>query len=286
MELRQLEYFVAVVEEGGFTRAAERVHVAQPGVSAQVRRLERELGHELLDRSGRGVRPTEVGAAVLPHVRAALAAVEAARLAADEWGGLVRGHLAVGMVTSHPVDMAGLLAGFHDDYPKVEITLAEDDSQALLDDIRVGHLDAAIVAIGAVEPEGIGLRTLVDEAIDAAVALTHPLASAKSIPLRALRDQPVITMPRGTGIRSHLEAACSGLGFTPHIAFEAGTPQLLAQLAARGLGVAVLPRSIARTHEELRPLVIKDPPLRGRLALAWRDSGPLNPAAREFLTRV
>ncbi|KOG56021.1 LysR family transcriptional regulator, partial [Streptomyces varsoviensis] len=80
MELRQLEYLVAVVEEASFTKAAARLHVAQPGVSAQVRQLERELGQSLLDRSGRTVRPTEAGAAVLPYARAALAAVDGARL--------------------------------------------------------------------------------------------------------------------------------------------------------------------------------------------------------------
>src|SRR3954467_2389851 len=101
MELRQLEYFVTVVEEAGFTRAAERVHVAQPGVSAQIRRLERELGQELLDRSGRSVRLTEVGAAVLPYARAALAAVDGVRLAVDELTGLLRGQVAIGTVTSH-----------------------------------------------------------------------------------------------------------------------------------------------------------------------------------------
>ena len=118
MELRQLEYFVAVAEERNFTRAAAKVHVAQPGVSAQIRRLERELGQELLDRGGRSVRLTEAGAAVLPYARAALAAV-------DELAGLLRGHIAIGTVTSHNVDLPGLLAEFHDDHPAVEITLAE-----------------------------------------------------------------------------------------------------------------------------------------------------------------
>src|SRR5215470_6493098 len=109
MELRQLQYFVTVVEEANFTRAAARMHVAQPGVSAQIRQLERELGHELLDRGGRSVTVTEVGAAVLPFARAALAAVEGARLAVDELAGLVRGHVAFGMITSHAFDIPGLL---------------------------------------------------------------------------------------------------------------------------------------------------------------------------------
>src|ERR1035438_6139020 len=97
MELRQLEYLVAVAEEANFTRAAERVHISQSGVSAQVRQLEQELGQQLLDRSGRSVRLTEVGAAVLPYAHAALDAVGNARLAVDQLAGLVRGQVTVGM---------------------------------------------------------------------------------------------------------------------------------------------------------------------------------------------
>ncbi|MGZ3585118.1 MAG: LysR family transcriptional regulator, partial [Ktedonobacterales bacterium] len=100
MELRQLEYFVAVAEEASFTKAAARVHAAQPGVSAQIRQLERELGQDLFDRTGRTVRLTAVGAAVLPYARAALEAVAAARLAVDELTGLLRGRVAVGMLTA------------------------------------------------------------------------------------------------------------------------------------------------------------------------------------------
>src|SRR3954452_23518234 len=100
MELRQLEYFVAVVEEAGFTRAAERVHISQSGVSAQIRQLEHTLGATLIDRSGRRASLTAAGAAALEHARAALASVTAVRKAVDDVKGLIRGRLVVGMVTA------------------------------------------------------------------------------------------------------------------------------------------------------------------------------------------
>src|SRR5688572_18908100 len=100
MELRQLEYFVAVAEEAGFTRAAERVHISQSGVSAQVRALERELGATLFDRSTRAATLTAAGEAALRHARAALQAAEAVRRAVDEVNSVVRGRLVVGMVTA------------------------------------------------------------------------------------------------------------------------------------------------------------------------------------------
>src|SRR5215831_700003 len=100
MELRQLEYLVAVAEEANFTRAAQRVHISQSGVSAQVRELERDLGATLIDRSSRAARLTGAGAAALPHARAALAAVASLRQAVDDVNGLIRGRLVVGMVTA------------------------------------------------------------------------------------------------------------------------------------------------------------------------------------------
>jgi DNA-binding transcriptional LysR family regulator len=284
MELRQLAYFVAVVEEANFTRAAARLHVAQPGVSAQIRQLEREFGHELLDRSGRTVRVTEMGAAVLPYARAALAAVEGARLAVDELAGLVRGHVALGMITSHNFDIPGLLAGFHEDFPAVEITLVEANSDRLVDDVLTGHLDAAIIAIAGEPPAGLGVQVLVDQAVVAAVNHKDPLARRTKIPVEVLRDRALICLPLGTAVRTSLENACAKAGFKPHVAFEAGAPQMLAELAERGLGTAILPVSLVDNRPGLHGLAVAG--LRGRLALAWRGDAPSSPAGRALVGRA
>src|SRR3569833_1315754 len=159
MELHQLAYFVEVAEEGNFTRAAERLLVAQPGVSALVRRLERELGQELLDRSGRTVRLTDVGAAAWPHARAALAAVQGVREAVDERAGLVRGQVAIGAVTAAgPVKLPDLLARYHERYPAVEITLSEANSDTMLAALREGRLDLAVVGLSTDPAHGAGRR--------------------------------------------------------------------------------------------------------------------------------
>ena len=155
IDLKWLRSFVVVAEEASFTRAASRVHVAQPGVSAQVRRLESELGQQLLDRSGRSVRLTEVGSAVLPFARAALDAVANARLAVDELAGLVRGQVTVGMVSGCALPiLAELLAGFHDRYPGVAITLVEDNSDRLVERLRDGQLDLALIGWAGADPAG------------------------------------------------------------------------------------------------------------------------------------
>lgn len=281
MELRQLEYLVAVVEEGSFTRAAHREHVAQPAVSAQIRRLERSVGQPLLDRSGREVRLTQAGAAMLPYALAALAAVRDAQSAVDEVSDLVRGSVAIGTVTLHPVDIARLMSEFHDDHPAVEITLSAANSDVLLAKLADGRLDVAIVSIAVDEnPPGLDVEVVTDEAIEAAVAPGHPLAHRKNLPLPELCEYPLISLPVGTGLRSRLDAACAAAGLSPQVAFEASSPLELAELARHGLGVAILPTSMARHRDGLRALRLI-PELRGRLVWAWRRD-MTSPAARRF----
>src|SRR5689334_6489976 len=284
MELHQLEYFVAVAEEASFTRAASRVHVAQPGVSAQVRRLESELGQQLLDRSGRSVRLTEVGSAVLPFARAALDAVANARLAVDDLAGLVRGQVTVGMVSgcALPV-LAELLAGFHDRHPGVAIALVEDNSDRLVERLVDGRLDLALIGWAGETPADIDTVVLADEELVAAVAPGHPLAAAGAITIRQLRDLPLVSLPRGTGVRAALDAACAAAGFTPRIVFEASALPMVVELAGRGLGLAVVPASIPNGPGILR---ITDPQPRSRLELAWHSAPSANPAARALIERA
>ena len=282
MELRQLEYVVAVAEEASFTRAAARTHVAQPGISAQVRRLEEELGERLFDRSGATVTLTAAGEVVLPFARAALSAVASARQAVEDLSGLVRGQVSVGMVTACPVElMPAAVAGFHREHPNVEISLVEDDSDGLLAGVAAGRIDLALVGLADDDPAaGIAVQVIADEPLHAAVAPGHELASRSSVPVRALAEHDLIALPRGTGGRTALETACARAGVAPRIVIEASDPRVLAAMAQRGLGVAVLPDS---GWEDLTLVPIVRPELRSRLALAWRDAGPASPAARALI---
>ncbi|WP_067467511.1 LysR family transcriptional regulator [Nocardia amamiensis] len=291
MELRQLRYFVTVAQEAGFTRAAARLHLAQPGLSAQIRQLERELGQPLLDRGGRTVTLTDVGAAVLRHAEAALAAAERITQTVDEFTGLLRGQVRVGLISGAAVeefDVAAVLADFHDDHPQVGISLSEDTSERMLAALGRGELDIALVGLtGAELDPGIGIDVVLDTAVVAAVPAADPGYDAE-IPLAALRDRPLICLPPGTGIRGVFQRACAAAGFEPSIAYEAAAPPLLLRLAARGLGVAVVP---ALTTQEaaafgVRTVRIVEPELRGQLALAWRTDQPGSPAAKVLLGQL
>src|ERR1019366_1257996 len=180
MELRQLEYFVAVAEEQNFPRAAERVHISQSGVSAQVRQLEHELGATLFDRSGRTATLTTAGAAALEHARAALASVDAARRAVDDVTGLIRGRLTVGMVSGCTLPgLFGALAAFHLAHPAVEISLVEDNSERLTERLRDGEADLVLIGTVGSPPSGLESLPISTERLVGAVPPDHPLARRK-----------------------------------------------------------------------------------------------------------
>jgi DNA-binding transcriptional LysR family regulator len=207
------------------------------------------------------------------------------RTAVDEVAGLLRGRAAMGVVTSYNApDVPALLAGFRRRHPGVDITLREGASETLVEGIRDGTLDLALVSLPATPPGGLETQVVTDEAFVAAVAHTDPLARRRTIAVRALREAPLICLPRGTGLRSRLEAACAAAGFRPHVAFEAGDPGVLAELAARGLGVAILPESlVAARSRDLHAIAITQPALRGALVLAWRAGGAPSPAGRALV---
>ncbi len=288
MELRQLEYLVAVAEEASFTKAAARVFVTQPCVSAQIRRLERELGQDLLDRGGRTVQLTEVGAAALPHARAVLAAMDGVRNAVDDFTGLVRGQVVIGSVASSlSVELPELIADFSEKYPAVEISLSEGTTDQLADSVRAGRTDVAIIGVSAEPPAGLETQVIADESLIGAVSHDHPLARRTSVPLEDLECHALMCLPVGSGLRAAADAAWAAAGVRPRIAFEAGDPRVLAQLASRGLGVAILPERFVRGHAgRLHPVEILSPRLRGRLALAWRSGDRIGPAARALVAHA
>jgi DNA-binding transcriptional LysR family regulator len=145
----------------------------------------------------------------------------------------------------------------------------------------------ALVAVGPALPPELSAEVVVDEPLVIAVSHGDPLARRKTVSLDAIRDRAVISLPRGTGLRAYLDDACESIGFRPRIAFEVGDPRIVAELAARGLGVALLPESVTSAHPaQLRAIPLAPPRLRARIALAWRAQQPAGPAARAFINHA
>ncbi len=286
MELRQLEYFVAVAEEANFTRAAERVRISQSGVSAQIKQLERELGATLIDRSGRSATLTAAGEAALVHARAALAATAAVAQAVGEVTGLIRGRVVVGMVVGCTVQpLFDALADFHGRHPGIEIALLEASSDLLVDDVRSGAVDLALIGSAAPVPAGLTALTIISEPVVALVPSGHPLTTRRTVRLADIADHPVVCMPPGTGIRTVFDIDCAAAHVRPFIALEASAADAIADLAVRGFGVAILSASMA-THyrDRLSSVGIADTHTPALLAVVWNDAE--RPAVRGLVRAI
>lgn len=283
MELQQLRYVVAIAEEGSLTGAAARERVAQPAVSAALRRLERELGLDLFERGRHGARPTPAGTQVLARARAALAAVDGVRATADELTGLLTGRVVVGMVVGCVSEvLADLLADFARAAPAVEVALVEGTSADLLARLAEGTLDLAWAGRAAPTPPGIATAVLLEEDQVAVVAADDPHAG-DVLDLRELAGRRLVALPRGTGGREALEEACARAGVVPAVGLEATGLDMVLRLAARGLGTGLVPASVAAgTSVPVRALRVT-PSVRSRIELAWRAVGPPTPAGRALL---
>jgi DNA-binding transcriptional LysR family regulator len=248
VELRRFRYFVAVAEELHFRRAAERLHLAQPALSQQVKKLEVELGVDLFHRTRRGVALTSAGVVFLEEARHVLRlADEAARAAQEAATGSV-GRLRVGLLADAvPTRVSQAIVRFSTRFPGVDVNPETLSARRAIEDVRAGRLDVAVVALPA-PISGLGATSLGREGTVAAVADRHPLSGRPSVPMDRLADQRLVMLPRVTNPAFYdgVIAACRDAGFTPSIV-ETTEPQIEHALlkVAGGAGIALLPASAA-----------------------------------------
>ncbi|WP_435173386.1 LysR family transcriptional regulator [Actinacidiphila sp. bgisy145] len=288
MELRQLECFVAVAEEGSFTRAAARVHVVQSAVSATIASLERELGATLLERTSRRVRLTEAGRAFLEPARAALVAARTARDAVGTATGTIGGTLRLGTMSSLAgLDLPRLLGTFHRRHPGVEIRLATsaDGSPGLVQALDQGHLDAAFVSLIGPPPRGLRLELVASTRLLLAAPRSHRLAQRTSVSIRDLSREAFVDFPAGYGNRAVADEAFKTVGLDRQVAIEITDVEDGATYVRNGLGVALLPESSGRTASELVHIPIADSDLLWKIFLAMPETHA-TAAARALRTLV
>jgi DNA-binding transcriptional LysR family regulator len=259
MELRQLECFVAVAEELNFTRAAARLHVVQPTVSATIAALERELRTALLQRTSRRVDLTDAGRVLLPKARAALDAARDAVDTVEAVRGGMRGSLRLGTMSwLGGIDLAGLLGRFHAQYPEVAIRLATaasgDGSLGLIESLTDGRLDAAFVSTPGPAPAGTRLTDLISVPLDLVVPDGHPFSGRGEVPVTELADEAFIDFPAGYGNRTVADLAFRAAGINRDVSIEITAIPAGADFVRHGLGVALLPRSTADAYDDLSAL--------------------------------
>ena len=253
MELHQLRYFCAVAETGSFSRAAEQSHVAQPSLSQQIIKLEEELGARLFDRLGRSVRLTELGKIFLPRARAVLRELEAAKGDVVERKDFVGGPVTVGVIpTVGPYFLPRVLTSFSRKFPQVRFTVVEEITPVLLDRLRAGAIDVAILALPI---RGHEFET---KPLLAALPKNHRLAKRTALSLRDLRSEPFLLLRDGHCFRDTAVAACDRARLHPQVIFESGQFSSLLSMVGAGMGVSIVPEMAVERKSQCRYVHIAD----------------------------
>jgi DNA-binding transcriptional LysR family regulator len=286
MEIRQLRYLVALAEERNFTRAAEHEHIAQPALSQQIRRLEQEAGVTLVERTTRRVALTEAGELLAVRARRILAELDAATADLRALTGLQTGHVLIGAIhTMGPLDLSLALGTFHERHPGVELTVREESSEELAELLRIDELDLAFLSVTErIESHGVGFHPLVTEELVAIVPRNHRLGGRRRLRMAELAGERFIAFREGARLRELLISAGRSAGFEPEIALESNESKLIQRLVARGLGVAIVPRSDSGAdNPELSVATLIEPALTRDITLAWREGRRHPPATAAFL---
>ncbi|NJC73055.1 LysR family transcriptional regulator [Planosporangium thailandense] len=274
MQYRRLKYFVAVAEELSFTRAAERLHMAQPPLSHQIGLLENELGVALFDRSRRAIRLTDAGQALLPEARRLLADLDQTVRMVRRVGDGARGVLSIGFVPSAANgDLPHLIRSFRADHPGVELVLREMGPDALVRALHDRQLDVALLYLPVSDPELTSYR-LSTERLLLALPTDHPAVNTGPVDLRDVRHEPFV-MPEQhdvPGLHARITELFTEAGIAPEVAQQGvWLIQTVLGLVAAGIGLAIVPESVAtlnRSGVTLRPL--RGTPRTVELAAVWR----------------
>ncbi|MGW4411262.1 transcriptional regulator CynR [Nonomuraea sp. NPDC004702] len=282
LELRHVRYLLAVAEHGNFTRAAEELHISQPTLSQQIRQLERTLGVQLLDRTGRAVRLTDAGAVYTDHARRALRDLAAAERAVHDVQDLSRGHLRLGVTPTFTAYLVGpLTAELHVRHPAVDLTLTEMTQDRMEAALLGDDLDLGIAFAGPHLP-GVTPTPLFTETLSLVTGTPHARTLAAPLPVRALKGERLALLSGDFATRGHIDAYFARHRAAPRIAVEANSIQALTEIVRRTPLATVLPDAIAHGHPHLTPVPL-DPPLPSRtVTLLHREGAYRSAAARAF----
>lgn len=276
MNLRDLEYLVAVADHRQFSRAAAACYVSQPTLSTQLRKLERELGTPLLERTSGGVLLTAAGEAIVGRARVVLAQVDEIRALAGRAADPRAGVLSLGMFpTLGPYLLPHVMPALRRAMPQLRVQLVEEKSAALLEGLRQGRLDAVLLALPFAD-EGLSVEPLFREEFVLAVPADHPVP--EPAPASALAGSEVLLLDEGHCLRDQALAVCSRVG-ADESGFRATSLETLRHMVAAGAGTTLLPRLAVAgpvaEPEGLRLVEMTEPRPFRDVALAWRPTSPV-----------
>ncbi|GGD64809.1 LysR family transcriptional regulator [Paenibacillus nasutitermitis] len=287
MEFRQLQYVIQIAKEKNFSRAAEKLHIAQPSLSQQLSKLEKEIGVLLFRRTTNSVEMTHAGSVFVQKAQTILDSIEQLKQELDDLAHMRKGKLVVGSLPitgSHVLPL--VLPVFGRLYPEIEIALVEDSSFKLEQLTASGQTDLSLLSLPLHEPS-LAWEPLIEEEICLAVPPEHPLALAnKAVEINDLLHEPFVLLKKGQGFRQIAVELCEKAGFQPRVVFESGNIETVQSLVAAGMGIAFVPKMVARAKwYEFAPtyLPIAEPAPSRTLVIASRKGRYLSKAAEAFI---
>lgn len=288
MELRHLRYFVTLAEELHFGRAAERLHIAQPPLSQQIRQLETELGFELFHRTKRKVQLSEAGQAFLGEVQQIFKQLEQAIQVGRQTNRGEMGQLIVGFVGSAAYNiLPNILRTFRTSVPAVRLELHELTTNQQLRWLEEGRIDVGFVR-PPIEEDTFNFEIIFQESLIVALPETHLLANQAHISLPSLKNEPFILFPRllAPGLYDLIISLCQQAGFSPNVTQEAIQMQTIVSLVAGGLGIAIVPESLQNLQRTgVVYKTVQEPTPKAAIAIIWRRNDT-SPTVQKFLEIV
>lgn len=285
MELKQLEYFMTLCQELHFTRAAEKLGIAQPSLSLQIQLLEHEIGTPLFDRAGKKTAITDAGKILLSHCYNIFHELEQAKAGIDDLKGLQRGELKVGaLLTVVNYLLPSAVAVFHQDYPNIKLSIFGLRTGDILTGLFKNELDLGIVYL-PVEHQGLEILHLFKQELAFAVPYNHSLAEKSSLELKVLETIPSILLPENYYLRKFINQHVMKLGFSVKPSIEMTTMESIINMVAQGLGITILPQGYLNhiKNDKIRIISIAGPSLSIQLGIVFRKNKHLSAASRAFI---
>lgn len=286
MELRQLQYALMIAQERNFSRAAEKLHLAQPSLSQQMMKLEKELGIQLFERRPGDIQLTYAGKRFIDQASKILDQVEQLRQEMMDVAESQKGQLIIG---SLPITGAHLLPHalqqFQHDYPGIELVLVEETTAQLEALTAKGQTDFSLLSLPLHE-EGLDFVPILEEEILLAVPPQHALASLAEVALADCKEEAFILLKRGQGFREITNRLCQQAGYEPRVVFETTNIETVQSLVASGMGIGLVPKMVSRTRRSTFVpvyLPISDIRPHRTLVIAYRKGRYLSKAGEHFI---
>ncbi|MEE4216203.1 MAG: LysR substrate-binding domain-containing protein [Xanthomonadales bacterium] len=280
MNLRALQYFVKLADLRHFSKAADACFVSQPTLSTQIKKLEEELGVQLVERSPKNIMLTPVGEEIADRARLVLSDIDQIRAVARRSGNPAEGVIRLGLFpTLAPYFLPHVVPGIRENYPSLTLQLAEEKTETILAMLRQGELDAGLLAL-PINDDGLEMEVLFDEPFVVALPDNHPLTDKQNIALSDLEGTQLLLLEEGHCLREHALEVCALSGAHERVDFHATSMETLRQMVAAGVGVTLMPLlavkpPIAETgNVSIRPFV--EPVPSRTIALVWRGSSALS----------